>query len=212
MEKKNGREDISMELPKDLLTQDTKEVQERIYTKFLQDFVDRLPTAKKFSGSIFKGISYVIEYDIAFQHALNKLKRQNKKSIIFNDEDGYIKSVSTRISRLLYLDLMIQAAGLSAYRDLMMENTIDILFKPVNKEVSGNRRLIKLLEKLEVTIERQNREVNNRRGKQDEKLLLRKVDRNPIESIRDRQGQQGGSSIKDRKPKSRIGVGTFRRD
>ncbi len=97
----------------------------RILTKLL----DNSERGLLVSTQITKALNATIDFDIAFEHALNGFNVDNQENEwIKIDNAQKIKSIQDKLSELLYLDLMISLSGLDMFREHIMSNYIDSIF------------------------------------------------------------------------------------
>jgi len=91
----------------------------------LDKIVERLPNAKKYSDAIYKALMHSLEYELGFDHAIERVKSEGE-AVEFNE--NFSKRIKEKFSELIFLESIICSTGFSYFRDSIIERHLDRSF------------------------------------------------------------------------------------
>jgi len=99
----------------------------------LEELLEKMPNATKFNIAVSHALDYVLEMDLGFVAAMTKLEASDIRDIIVIEDDYWLNTLRSKLSKLLTCKLLINAVGLVAYEQQIMNRMIEATFKIVDK-------------------------------------------------------------------------------
>lgn len=91
----------------------------------LQKIIEKLPTAKKYSDMIYKALMASLEYELGFDHALERISGEST-SLEFSNQ--FAVRTKEKFSELIFLENLIFSTGFSYFRDEIINRHLDKQF------------------------------------------------------------------------------------
>ena len=115
-------------------------------TKTYNKLLKELPNARLYNIALTGVLEDLIEYSIAFEASLHKLKTSNHTDIVRLDESFiWINSIYQKLSKIKLVNCMLSASAMNEHRDHIIGNLIDQLFPTVSTKSKSNVDISELL-------------------------------------------------------------------
>lgn len=112
---------------------------DRYLNKVYEDLIEKLPNSKNLEYAIFNSLDEVLQFDIAFLSALHRFESSNVNDIVEMGNLTWIRTVKEKLSKVLFLHLILPAVGLAEYSDTILSNTINTLFPDTTRKPEKNK-------------------------------------------------------------------------
>jgi hypothetical protein len=102
---------------------------QKLVSAFLDGLKEKLPNMALMSKLIYNALSASLLYDLSFEHALDRLQRENENGIVELGDMRWLQQTNQKLSRLLFASNLIDVSGLLPYKESIMEGIISQLFE-----------------------------------------------------------------------------------
>ena len=114
--------------------------EEKLVREKLKAIVDSLPNAKSYSLAFDNVFNQVVEHSIAFEKSMHDFNTNSANDFLdIETQKNWIRNVYTKTSKLLFIELFLDASGLGYYKDQISKNLIDLYFAPKHQNQSENK-------------------------------------------------------------------------
>lgn len=111
------------------LAQEAHKENQKLVSAFLDGLKEKLPHMALMSKLIYNALSASLLYDLSFEHALDRLQRENENGMVEFGDMRWLQQTNQKLSRLLFASNLIDVSGLLPYKESIMEGIISQLFE-----------------------------------------------------------------------------------